>query len=125
MQDYQDEVKEFFAVDKQLASELEYDMKKYSEQLAQEQELARQADVNRGAAGAHGAQTVQVDERPPSVHPPFQSALCCLLPSLSQKAHVSRGWSEVGLQDCCLWAAACSFVVCDTQVAPAQRLPFP
>uniref|UniRef100_A0A9L0I4B9 Condensin-2 complex subunit D3 n=1 Tax=Equus asinus TaxID=9793 RepID=A0A9L0I4B9_EQUAS len=59
MQDYQDEVKEFFAVDKQLASELEYDMKKYSEQLAQEQELARQADVNRGAAGAHGAQTVQ------------------------------------------------------------------
>ncbi|KAM7051471.1 condensin-2 complex subunit D3 [Molossus nigricans] len=56
MQDYRDEVKDFFAVDKQLASELEYDMKKYSEQLAQEQELARQADVNR----ADGAQAGQV-----------------------------------------------------------------
>ncbi|XP_012585422.1 PREDICTED: condensin-2 complex subunit D3 isoform X2 [Condylura cristata] len=44
MQDYRDEVKDFFAVDKQLASELEYDMKKYNEQLAQEQELAKQAD---------------------------------------------------------------------------------
>ncbi|XP_019489866.1 PREDICTED: condensin-2 complex subunit D3 [Hipposideros armiger] len=52
MQDYRDEIKDFFAVDKQLASELEYDMKKYNEQLAQEQELAKQADVNREAAGA-------------------------------------------------------------------------
>ncbi|XP_004438550.1 PREDICTED: condensin-2 complex subunit D3 [Ceratotherium simum simum] len=60
MQDYRDEVKDFFAVDKQLASELEYDMKKYSEQLAQEQELAQQADMHRGAAGADGAQAVQV-----------------------------------------------------------------
>ncbi|MBZ3872259.1 Condensin-2 complex subunit D3 [Sciurus carolinensis] len=42
MQDYRDEIKDFFAVDKQLASELEYDMKKYNEQLAQEQELAKQ-----------------------------------------------------------------------------------
>lgn len=41
MQDYRDEVKDFFTVDKQLASELEYDMKKYNEQLAQE-ELQRQ-----------------------------------------------------------------------------------
>ncbi|KAG8523176.1 Condensin-2 complex subunit D3, partial [Galemys pyrenaicus] len=53
MQDYRDEVKDFFAVDKQLASELEYDMKKYNEQLAQEQELAKQADVSR-VAGAPG-----------------------------------------------------------------------
>ncbi|XP_041625838.1 condensin-2 complex subunit D3 isoform X2 [Vulpes lagopus] len=45
MQDYRDEIKDFFALDKQLASELEYDIKKYNEQLAQEQELARQADV--------------------------------------------------------------------------------
>nr|XP_060460370.1 condensin-2 complex subunit D3 [Panthera onca] len=45
MQDYRDEIKDFFALDKQLASELEYDMKKYNEQLAQEQELARLADV--------------------------------------------------------------------------------
>ncbi|XP_044936262.1 condensin-2 complex subunit D3 isoform X2 [Mustela putorius furo] len=45
MQDYRDEIKDFFALDKQLASELEYDIKKYNEQLAQEQELAEQADV--------------------------------------------------------------------------------
>ncbi|XP_069470215.1 condensin-2 complex subunit D3 [Ambystoma mexicanum] len=37
MQDYRNEIKDFFAVDKQLAAELEYDMKKYEEQLAREQ----------------------------------------------------------------------------------------
>ncbi|OXB81270.1 UNVERIFIED_CONTAM: hypothetical protein H355_014314 [Colinus virginianus] len=36
MQDYRNEIKEFFAVDKQLAAELEYDMKKYEEQLDKE-----------------------------------------------------------------------------------------
>lgn len=51
MQDYRNEIKDFFAVDKQLAAELEYDMKKYEEQLAkekesdQEQVLAAQAEV--------------------------------------------------------------------------------
>ncbi|KAM4828187.1 condensin-2 complex subunit D3 isoform 2-T2 [Thomomys bottae] len=59
MQDYRDEVKDFFAVDKQLASELEYDMKKYNEQLAQEQELAKQADVNRVIDSDDGVQAVQ------------------------------------------------------------------
>uniref|UniRef100_A0A7M4E267 Condensin-2 complex subunit D3 n=1 Tax=Crocodylus porosus TaxID=8502 RepID=A0A7M4E267_CROPO len=39
MQDYRNEIKEFFAVDKQLAAELEYDMKKYEEQLARENEM--------------------------------------------------------------------------------------
>ncbi|XP_010137945.1 PREDICTED: condensin-2 complex subunit D3, partial [Buceros rhinoceros silvestris] len=38
MQDYRNEIKDFFAVDKQLAAELEYDMKKYEEQLAREKE---------------------------------------------------------------------------------------
>ncbi|KAH0623283.1 hypothetical protein JD844_031429 [Phrynosoma platyrhinos] len=38
MQDYRNEVKEFFAMDKQLAAELEYDMKKYEEQLERESE---------------------------------------------------------------------------------------
>ncbi|XP_075772514.1 condensin-2 complex subunit D3-L [Pelodiscus sinensis] len=38
MQDYRNEIKDFFAVDKQLAAELEYDMKKYEEQLARERE---------------------------------------------------------------------------------------
>ncbi|XP_034865212.1 condensin-2 complex subunit D3 [Mirounga leonina] len=45
MQDYRDEIKDCFALDRQLASELEYDIKKYSEQQAQEQGRARQADV--------------------------------------------------------------------------------
>ncbi|XP_064327032.1 condensin-2 complex subunit D3 [Phalacrocorax carbo] len=51
MQDYRNEIKDFFAVDKQLAAELEYDMKKYEEQLArekesdQEQVSAAQAEV--------------------------------------------------------------------------------
>ncbi|XP_008067731.1 condensin-2 complex subunit D3 [Carlito syrichta] len=60
MQDYRDEVKEFFAVDKQLASELEYDMKRYNEQLAQEQELAKHADGIQVAGSANAAPAVQV-----------------------------------------------------------------
>lgn len=55
MQDYRDEVKDFFTVDKQLASELEYDMKKYNEQLAQE-ELQRQV------AEAEGTMPIQVPQ---------------------------------------------------------------
>ncbi|PKU35968.1 hypothetical protein llap_13726 [Limosa lapponica baueri] len=53
MQDYRNEIKDFFAVDKQLAAELEYDMKKYEEQLArekesdQEQVLAVQAESDK------------------------------------------------------------------------------
>lgn len=47
MQDYRDEIKDFFAVDKQLASELEYDMKKYNEQLAQEQALTEHANATK------------------------------------------------------------------------------
>jgi hypothetical protein len=62
MQDYRDEIKDFFAVDKQLASELEYDIKKYNEQLAQEQELAKQADVNRAADSGDSTQAIQVGE---------------------------------------------------------------
>ncbi|XP_010281143.1 PREDICTED: condensin-2 complex subunit D3, partial [Phaethon lepturus] len=55
MQDYRNEIKDFFAVDKQLAAELEYDMKKYEEQLAREKE-SDQEQVS--AAGA---------EQPPSL----------------------------------------------------------
>lgn len=43
MQDYGDEVKDFFTVDKQLAAELEYDMRRYQEQLAEQQALVRPA----------------------------------------------------------------------------------
>ncbi|XP_051012759.1 condensin-2 complex subunit D3 [Acomys russatus] len=60
MQDYRDEIKDFFAVDKQLAAELEYDMKKYTEQLAQEQALAGHADVTKTPEGGDRAQAVQV-----------------------------------------------------------------
>ncbi|KAM5245946.1 condensin-2 complex subunit D3 [Ctenodactylus gundi] len=60
MQDYREEVKDFFAVDKQLASELEYDMKKYNEQLAQEQELARRTEVEKAASSNAGDEAGQV-----------------------------------------------------------------
>lgn len=39
MQDYRNEIKDFFAEDQQLVVELEYDMRKYEEQLAREKEL--------------------------------------------------------------------------------------
>ncbi|KAM4885566.1 condensin-2 complex subunit D3 [Sylvia borin] len=49
MQDYRNEIKDFFAVDKQLAAELEYDMKKYEEQLAREKESEQEQ-----LSAAHG-----------------------------------------------------------------------
>lgn len=58
MQDYRNEIKDFFAVDKQLAAELEYDMKRYEEQLASEKEAeleqvsAVQAEVGGGAVNS-------------------------------------------------------------------------
>ncbi|XP_058431285.1 condensin-2 complex subunit D3 isoform X2 [Marmota monax] len=60
MQDYRDEIKDFFAVDKQLASELEYDMKKYNEQLVQEQKLVKEASENRMTEGGDRAEAMQV-----------------------------------------------------------------
>uniref|UniRef100_A0A8C5SPB8 Condensin-2 complex subunit D3 n=1 Tax=Laticauda laticaudata TaxID=8630 RepID=A0A8C5SPB8_LATLA len=47
MQDYRNETKEFFALDKQLAAELEYDMKKYEEQLEREAEQNQELSVHR------------------------------------------------------------------------------
>lgn len=58
MQDYGDEVKDFFTVDKQLAAELEYDMRRYQEQLAEQQQ-----PVRRAAPGAPGC-TAAVGRRP-------------------------------------------------------------
>ncbi|XP_043850916.1 condensin-2 complex subunit D3 isoform X2 [Dromiciops gliroides] len=67
MQDYRDEIKDFFAVDKQLASELEYDMKKYEEQLAKEQELAeRMAEIS-GTAGV-AQSPVSLGATTPPIH---------------------------------------------------------
>lgn len=62
MQDYRDEIKDFFAVDKQLASELEYDMKKYSEQLAQEQALTEPADASKVPADGDPVPSEQVGD---------------------------------------------------------------
>ncbi|KAM9216984.1 condensin-2 complex subunit D3 [Leptosomus discolor] len=56
MQDYRNEIKDFFAVDKQLAAELEYDMKKYEEQLAREKE----SDQEQGSV-------VRAEVQPPSL----------------------------------------------------------
>ncbi|XP_040981416.1 condensin-2 complex subunit D3 isoform X2 [Aquila chrysaetos chrysaetos] len=66
MQDYRNEIKDFFAVDKQLAAELEYDMKKYEEQLAKEKE-SDQEQVSAAQA-----------EQPPSL----------------ERAVLSGGWSN-------------------------------
>ncbi|XP_052044738.1 condensin-2 complex subunit D3 [Apodemus sylvaticus] len=60
MQDYRDEIKDFFAVDKQLAAELEYDMKKYQEQLAQEQALTEHANATKVPEDSDRAPSAQV-----------------------------------------------------------------
>uniref|UniRef100_A0A8C5PFA2 Condensin-2 complex subunit D3 n=1 Tax=Leptobrachium leishanense TaxID=445787 RepID=A0A8C5PFA2_9ANUR len=46
MQDYRDEIKDVFAADKQLAVELEYDIRKYEEQLQREKEQSQQAEAD-------------------------------------------------------------------------------
>ncbi|KAM9221269.1 condensin-2 complex subunit D3 isoform 1-T1 [Dugong dugon] len=93
MQDYRDEVKDFFAVDKQLASELEYDMKKYSEQLVQEQGLAKQPDVNRKAEGASMAPVGQVAPSLEIMPAPVGQDNAAVAPSVS---HPSTPRSSTG-----------------------------
>uniref|UniRef100_A0A8C8SWP1 Condensin-2 complex subunit D3 n=1 Tax=Pelusios castaneus TaxID=367368 RepID=A0A8C8SWP1_9SAUR len=60
MQDYRNEIKDFFAADKQLAAELEYDMKKYEEQLAREQEMEEGQDATVQAEVVGVMNTIQV-----------------------------------------------------------------
>ncbi|KAL1782413.1 condensin-2 complex subunit D3 isoform X1 [Sigmodon hispidus] len=78
MQDYRDEIKDFFAVDKQLASELEYDLKKYNEQLAQEQALTEHADDSGDRAqalqGAPDLQAVPVAANQENVNVPLANS---------------------------------------------------
>uniref|UniRef100_A0A8B9IWK2 Condensin-2 complex subunit D3 n=1 Tax=Amazona collaria TaxID=241587 RepID=A0A8B9IWK2_9PSIT len=76
MQDYRNEIKDFFAVDKQLAAELEYDMKKYEEQLAREKE-ADQEQGSTAQAEVGGA----------------VSCTCAQAPS-SERTGPSGGWSS-------------------------------
>ncbi|KFO12675.1 Condensin-2 complex subunit D3, partial [Balearica regulorum gibbericeps] len=61
MQDYRNEIKDFFAVDKQLAAELEYDMKKYEEQLARETESDQEQ-----VSAAQAEQTPSLETAVPS-----------------------------------------------------------
>ncbi|XP_049713602.1 condensin-2 complex subunit D3 isoform X3 [Elephas maximus indicus] len=93
MQDYRDEIKDFFAVDKQLASELEYDMKKYNEQLAQEQGLAKQPDVNRTAEPAGMAPMGQVTPSLEIVPAPVGQENASVAPGVS---HPSTSTSSTG-----------------------------
>ncbi|NWH72720.1 CNDD3 protein, partial [Piaya cayana] len=78
MQDYRTEIKDFFAVDKQLAAELEYDMKKYEEQLAREKESDEeqvsvvQAEVPTPAQSPlSGRKSLPPGSSPSSVTPEF------------------------------------------------------
>ena len=67
MQDYGDEVQDFFTVDKQLAAELEYDMRRYQEQLAEQQQPVRQAAP--GTAGCRAALWRAASEGPRAAWP--------------------------------------------------------
>uniref|UniRef100_A0A803T7G9 Condensin-2 complex subunit D3 n=1 Tax=Anolis carolinensis TaxID=28377 RepID=A0A803T7G9_ANOCA len=70
MKDYKNEVKEFFAMDKQLAAELEYDMKKYEEQLQTEseegQEMPRAMEALNARAAGQRAVLPFIDPNPMS-----------------------------------------------------------
>ncbi|KAG8434741.1 hypothetical protein GDO86_012914 [Hymenochirus boettgeri] len=74
MQDYRNEIKDFFASDKQLAAELEYDMKKYEEQLEREKEQTEQREdvqnpSEEGSRTPQGSpQAANVSPRSPSGH---------------------------------------------------------
>ncbi|XP_043937100.1 condensin-2 complex subunit D3 [Protopterus annectens] len=55
MQDYRNEIKDIFAADKQLAAEIEYDMRKYEEQLEREKEQENQiTELNTDVANVPG-----------------------------------------------------------------------
>ncbi|NXU50652.1 CNDD3 protein, partial [Turnix velox] len=82
MQDYRNEIKDLFAMDKRLAAELEYDMRKYEEQLAREKELeqekvsAAQAEpllpLERAVSSGDCAQSpVRAGSNPSSAPSPF------------------------------------------------------
>ncbi|XP_060549547.1 condensin-2 complex subunit D3 [Pantherophis guttatus] len=93
MQDYRNEIKEVFALDKQLAAELEYDMKKYEEQLEREAEQGQELSVDRveghntpmarppSTLGRTSHPRNQMDEASPlaqSNSPPLRSPLSAL-----------------------------------------------
>nr|XP_034995387.1 condensin-2 complex subunit D3 [Zootoca vivipara] len=72
MQDYRNEIKEFFAMDKQLAAELEYDMKKYEEQLKMESE--QNQELPREAGSLHILAVAQSPTSEKEALPAYQNA---------------------------------------------------
>nr|XP_028564487.1 condensin-2 complex subunit D3 [Podarcis muralis] len=72
MQDYRNEIKELFAMDKQLAAELEYDMRKYEEQLKMESE--RDQELAREAGSLHVLAVVQSPALEKEALPGYQNA---------------------------------------------------
>ncbi|XP_042329911.1 condensin-2 complex subunit D3 [Sceloporus undulatus] len=85
MQDYRNEVKEFFAMDKQLAAELEYDMKKYEEQLERESQQGQEMPIAMEAVNtlARGQQSPTPERAvlPPDVQNPETSPAATRAPS--------------------------------------------
>uniref|UniRef100_A0A7M4FS80 Condensin-2 complex subunit D3 n=1 Tax=Crocodylus porosus TaxID=8502 RepID=A0A7M4FS80_CROPO len=77
MQDYRNEIKEFFAVDKQLAAELEYDMKKYEEQLARENEMGEDQNSSLQGKDCTVMNSVQVLVSTSPQRAPVVYKACC------------------------------------------------
>uniref|UniRef100_A0A7M4FS67 Condensin-2 complex subunit D3 n=1 Tax=Crocodylus porosus TaxID=8502 RepID=A0A7M4FS67_CROPO len=86
MQDYRNEIKEFFAVDKQLAAELEYDMKKYEEQLARENEMGEDQNSSLQGKDCTVMNSVQVLVSTSPQRAPVVYKACCRQMSLSTLA---------------------------------------
>lgn len=82
MQDYGDEVKDFFTVDKQLAAELEYDMRRYQEQLAEQQQPVLSLETSPAPAGREKDTAAAAVDQPftPRPHAAHSAAPLSLVP---------------------------------------------
>lgn len=82
MQDYGDEVQDFFTVDKQLAAELEYDMRRYQEQLAEQQQPVLSLETIPAPAGREKDPVAAAADQPftPRPHAAHTAAPLSLVP---------------------------------------------
>lgn len=80
MQDYGDEVKDFFTVDKQLAAELEYDMRRYQEQLTEQQEPVLSLETIPAPAGREKDTAAATADQPSTPHAAHTAAPLSLVP---------------------------------------------
>ncbi|KAF4009542.1 hypothetical protein G4228_000408 [Cervus hanglu yarkandensis] len=80
MQDYGDEVKDFFTVDKQLAAELEYDMRRYQEQLTEQQEPVLSLETIPAPAGREKDTAAATADQPSTPHAAYTAAPLSLVP---------------------------------------------